>query len=455
MRFCAEGETRLALRRGRSLGGKAMAVTATVRHYTLRCPVCGQTFDDDGFILGCPGRHGPALLVADYEDTRFRPESDAPGLFRYRQWLPSIRTLAGAGSSVTYRSEPLNRRIGLRNLWVVFNGYWPEKGATLETSSFKELEAWTVLSRLPGQRDRVLVVASAGNTAAAFAEACSSSKVPCLIVVPDSAWPMLQFSEELDPCVKIVSLIGFSDYADAITLANRISGCDGFVPEGGVKNIARRAGLGTTLLNAVETIGEIPRYYFQAVGSGAGGIGAHEAAKGFVGDGRFGEALPRLMLSQNLPFAPLYTSWKSRRRELVEIDAEDGKRQIQQIVAGVLSNRQPPYSVRGGVFDVLAESDGDMLAADNAEALEAQRVFEEIEGIDIDPAAGVALATLLKAAQCGQIERDALVLLNVTGGGRHRRQLDRRPIPAGPALKLDQKEMLSDETLERLAGLFY
>jgi len=343
---------------------------------------------------------------------------------------------------------------GLSNLWISFNGYWPERGAILETTTFKELEAWAVLGRLPELHDEVMVIASAGNTAAAFARACSLSRIRCLIIVPEVGLSNLHFSEPLNPCVKIVSLVGFTDYADAIAVANRVAELDGFFPEGGVANVARRAGLGTTMLCAVDTIGRLPDYYFQAVGSGAGGIAVHEAARLLIADGRFGDTFPRLMLSQNLPFVPLYSSWTARRRELVKIDPDDGRRQIQQIAAHVLSNRQPPYSVRGGVFDVLTESRGDMLAADNLETLPRLRLFEEMEGIDIDPASAVAFATLLKAARSGLLEQDALVLLNITGGGRHRRHRDRRLIPARPTLQLDQQEIYLDETPTKIAHLF-
>src|ERR687895_2472428 len=220
----------------------------------------------------------PALLIPEYRDKQFEPDTRAEGMFRYRKWLPGTRLLSGVCSSVTYKSEQLNHIIGLSNVWVVFNGYWPEQGATLETTTFKELEAWSVLSRIPKQHEGVLVVASAGNTAAAFARACSLHVIPCLIVVPEAGLPCLQFSIDVDPCVKIVSLTGFTDYSDAITLAARVSQIDGFFPEGGVKNVAKREGLGTTMLNAVETIEQIPDYYFQAIGSGAGGIAAYDAA---------------------------------------------------------------------------------------------------------------------------------------------------------------------------------
>jgi len=160
------------------------------------------------------------------------------------------------------------------------------------------------------------------------------------------------------------------------------------------------------------------------------------------------------MLSQNLPFVPIYMSWKSRRRELVEIRNDDGKKQIQQIAAHVLSNRRPAYSIKGGVFDILTETQGDMYTADNLETLHAKQLFEETEGIDIDPAGAVAFATLLKAARYDGIERDALVLLNVTGGGRHRRQLDKKLVTARPDLELDEKEIHPYEALEKIVGLF-
>lgn len=127
---------------------------------------------------------------------------------------------------------------------------------------------------------------------------------------------------------------------------------------------------------------------------------------------------------------------------------------IQQICAQVLSNRRPAYSVRGRVFDALTEARGDMFTADNFEAFHARRLFEETEGIDIDPAGAVAFATSIKAARYDGIEKEALVLLNITGGGRDRRQLDRELIAARPALELDEKEVLLDEALDEIADLF-
>lgn len=116
-------------------------------------------------------------------------------------------------------------------------------------------------------------------------------------------------------------------------------------------------------------------------------------------------------------------------RDFAEIDADTARTLTESIVATVLSNRRPPYSITGGMFDVLRESQGDMFAVDNEDALQAIQVFEKCEGIDIDPAAGVALAALVGAASTGQIDSEAVVLLHITGGGAAQKSIGKEPLP--------------------------
>ncbi|MGA8297994.1 MAG: cysteate synthase [Terriglobales bacterium] len=422
--------------------------------YKLRCSACGLLFDDDGFMLACPGSHPPALLTTLYASRTLASDPLAAGMYRFRCWLPDANRLNHAASSVTYQSKRLSSALGLPNLWIAFSGYWPERGATLETATFKELEVGGVLSRIPANAFRALVVASAGNTAAAFARSCSENNVPCLIVVPESGMGKLRFSNRLESCVKLVCLTDRAGYSDAIAFAERISRESGFVGEGGVKNVGRRDGMGTVVLNAAETIGRLPDYYFQAIGSGAGAIAAHEAAKRLVEDSRFGLALPRLMLSQNAPFAPIHHAWKKGCRELDELDPDRARALTEGILATVLSNHRPPYSLPGGVFDVLSQSHGDMFAVQNEEALQAMKLFENSEGIDIDPAAGVALASLTRAARSGQIDGRATVLLHITGGGARKRALEKSLFAAPPDLKISLRELGAGAALETACALF-
>jgi cysteate synthase len=121
---------------------------------------------------------------------------------------------------------------------------------------------------------------------------------------------------------------------------------------------------------------------------------------------------------------------------LPERSPAEAKAQIAQIGATVLSNQTPPYTIIGGVREALASSNGNVDAITNAEMLDAMMLFAETEGVDIDPEAGVATAALMRACAAGTIDRDARVLLNVTGGGRSLRT--RETFGAAPALVLDR-----------------
>ncbi|BCL80796.1 hypothetical protein ccbrp13_32610 [Ktedonobacteria bacterium brp13] len=46
------------------------------------------------------------------------------------------------------------------------------------------------------------------------------------------------------------------------------------------------------------------------------------------------------MLSQNVPFAPIYHSWKAGENILLKFTSDEGKDQIQNIAAKVLSNQR-------------------------------------------------------------------------------------------------------------------
>jgi cysteate synthase len=419
------------------------------RHYTLACPACGHQAQDDGLILECPQEHAPALLRTQYRAEKFRPRTDDDGIFRYQDLLPVIRTPRDTGRTVVYRSQALARRLGLRNLWIAFNGYWPERGARLETATFKELEAHTVLARLP-RRPMVLTIPSSGNTGAAFAWACSQVQVPCLIIVPGAAMARFRFRDRLSPCVTLV-VIPDGDYPDAIDLAGKVSASPPFQLEGGVKNVGRRDGLGTVLLAAYEEMQRLPDFYVQAAGSGTGSIAVHEAAtrlRELAGE----PATPRLLLCQNEPFTPIYDAWRSGRRTPPGRPAARYRPAIRQVVADELTNWAPPYSITGGVYDVLTESGGDVLAVRNDAVRAAGTAFLQQEGIDIEPAAAVAVAGLRAAVRDGRIVPDAAVLLNITGGGRARRDWPGGGVQAEAQLRLSRAELDSPAAAERITN---
>lgn len=377
----------------------------------------GHTFEDCGWTLGDPSCKTPSLIRAEYEEKSFSPREDLDGIYRYSGWMPIKRTLKKSCAPVSYKSKGLAKHLGLENLYITFSGWNPKIGAKFRTCSFKETEAYSVLARLDKKEKRILVVQSAGNTARAFAQVCSDNKIPIVICVPMDCLHDLWFRKSLHKCVKLVAVPHGCDYYDAITLGEKLASDPSFILEGGAKNIARRDGMGTTLLSCVEQTGHIPDAYFQAVGSGTGAIAAWENACRLEADGRFGKNGMRVYVAQNQPFTLIHDSWKAGSRELLALDPSKGRLEAEIILAKVLSNRKPPYSIAGGLFDVLNWSHGDVFLADNNDIMYWMMQFRNLEGYDLLPASCVAVTALAKAVESGAVQKDECIMLNCTGGG--------------------------------------
>ncbi len=389
-------------------------------NYILQSVNTKKTFEDIGWMMVAPGEDMPTLIRAIYEKKQLEVKDDSYGLYKFSDWLPINHMLKGSSAPVTYKSEGLAKELGLSNLWITFNGYWPEKGANMQTCSFKETEAYSVCGRLDPNNEMVLNVASAGNTARAFAKVCSENNIPLILCVPEDNLDALWFEKPLNDCVKLICSEKGSDYFDAISLSNQLSGSEKFLCEGGARNVARRDGMSTTVLSAATTIGKIPEYYFQAIGSGTGAVAAWEANMRLLEDGRFGNTKMKLMVSQNIPFIPIHDAWKANSRKMLPLDDDLARTQVEEIRAKVLSNRKPAYTIFGGLFDALSDAGGDVLTATNDESIAASELFKKLEGNDIHPAAGIATATLINAVKNNQIDKDALIMLNITGGGEER-----------------------------------
>ena len=387
--------------------------------YQLRCLHCNQTLADH-YTLRC---HDDALLRTEYQEKRLILR-DRPGLWKFQEWLPVSGSMEVGDAPATYKSEELARELGLHNLYISFNGYFPERGAFIKTCSFKELESPPTFQRSAEHGNGTLVIASAGNTGRAFAETASDAGLPLVVVIPESNMYRLWITNEISNSIRVIAVDG--DYYDAIVLGDRIGQMDGFRSEGGARNVARRDGMGIVMLDAVMCMKTLPDHYFQAIGSGTGGIAAYEASLRLIGDRRFGDRMPQLHLAQDSVFAPIFNAWSHNRSTIAPEDVPD-KSKIRGTYTDILSNRNPPYGVKGGVADALADTAGQVYAIDADEARDAKRLFEDSEGIDILRPAAIAVAALCRAVGSNSIDPDDTVLLNITGGGLSRLKDDYAP----------------------------
>lgn len=395
--------------------------------YVVKCLECGTNFPQNEYVIKCPNGCD-SLLRTEYKTKRIT-KRNLLGMWKYIDWLPvqnvDNKLLVNAGS-ISYKSEKLAEKLHLNNLIISFNGFWPERNAQQMTCSFKDLEAQTVLQRITetDAKGKTLVVATDGNTGKSFIHFSSIVGYPLLVMAKekrrkDKLWtinPPKDF-------IKVISLSEGNDYYDVINLAEKVSQQQGFIAEGGTRNIARRDGMGTVMLDAVFLEGRIPDHYFQALGSGPGAIAAYEASLRLLDDGRFGDKLPKIHGCQNYPFVPMYDAWKRKSRDIdSKFQSTLAKKLIEQVICTALANRHPAYSIKGGIFDVLTDTQGEFYSVTNQDLLYACRLFEQTEGIDIEEPAGVALAGLIQAIDQGKVDKEDCILLNISGGGFKRLQ---------------------------------
>jgi cysteate synthase len=147
------------------------------------------------------------------------------------------------------------------------------------TATFKDYEALPTVINLIDSGKKAVVVSSAGNTARAFAYASTLLDFDTYIVIPEKMFSSMWMpSKKSVGRIHIIVIKDSCDYYRAIKLGNKISSDYDIAEEGGAKNIARRDGMGTVMLEAARVIGKLPNHYFQAIGSGTGGIAAYEAS---------------------------------------------------------------------------------------------------------------------------------------------------------------------------------
>ncbi len=375
-------------------------------HFTQQCVRCTREYEADRHVIRCDCGE---LIDFEYDlDTSksWKPDRRFSGLMRYWRFLPvtspsrAVSSTGHDGPTPLFRSKKLGEFLGLSDLWI-------KDESRNFTKSFKARDAIVCLSRFQEIGVREFVLASTGNTAAAFCNGMRRmrGKIAAHLFVPKTA--VIDFP--LSNVKNLVRLDG--NYQETLELARSYSRETAIPFEGGFANPCRREG-SKTLAYEVAEAGLRPDWYVQSVASGTGAYGFHQ---GF-GDLRsigFTDKVPRVLCVQPEGCSPMVNAFKKRHESLSSDDVVDHPNTF----ATTLANGNPSFSYPY-VRHVVLDSMGLMESVTEAEIAQAFLLLVKLEAILPEPAAAVALAGAVKMKENGLFEKDSTILLNISGGLR-------------------------------------
>lgn len=375
-----------------------------MERFRLACRACGQVFTS-GFhpVCTCGG-----MVDAKYNTDRVHLRNSANPLVRFFDLLPirdegSLCWL-GEGNTPTVHARTLGRHLGLNKLFLKDETKNP-------TRSTKDRMASVVLSFFRDIGVNEFACSSTGNSSTSFAYGVERYKEFRLhVFVGRDFLHRMNF----DSSERIrVYWVKDATFAQAHETARAFSQNNPAVTgERGFFNPGRREGLKLAFLEGVLDMPESPHWYFQAVSSGMGVYGAWRGAQQLYGIGRLSR-LPRLACVQQATCAPMVGSWKAGSPVT---RPEDIVPEPVGIAEAIL--RGNPTNTYPHLQDIVRQSGGTFESVTNDEIREAQRMILELEGIEACESAATTVAAAKKMAAAGELRRDEVVFINITGAHR-------------------------------------
>jgi len=386
-----------------------------------KCSICGQEYGPTEVEYVCPKHGDEGLLDAIYDykainaqhsPAKMAQQQSSAGLnlFRYRALLPVDSSVPNlplhVGWTPLYRAPRLEKMLGVREIWIKDDGRMP-------TASFKDrASSITVMKAVELKRD-LITTASSGNAGAALAGMAGSIKLPAVIFVPQTA-PQAKVAQLLIYGSHVFLVKG--NYDMAFDLCLQASKEFGWYCRNTGYNPITVEGKKTCALEICEQLslaegGFIDKWHtpdriFVSVGDGNIISGLH---KGLVDLQNLGwiEGIPKLMGVQAEGSAAVYNAWR------------DGKDDITPVSGHTIADSINVDLPRDGRRAVRAirQTGGESSTVTDDEILDAMRLLARETAVFCEPAAGTAVAGLLKAVKEGRVGANESVVVVITGNG--------------------------------------
>jgi len=335
-------------------------------------------------------------------------------MWRYLELLP-LRDPAnivsmGEGGTPLIQAGSLGLMLGRSRIFIKDERQGP-------TGSFKDRQASLAVSVMKEAGLTECVVASTGNVAISYSAYCARAGIK-LWAFLTSMVPGDKMREVALYGSEVVKVTG--TYDQAKQLAATFAEHRHLFLDRGLRSIAARESMKTLAYEVSEQLAWLdrgmsdgrqpgfraPDWYIQAVSGGMGPIGAW---KGFSELKQMGliDRIPRFAAIQPEGCAPMPRAFKAGKDRADVVD--NPRTHIATLATG------DPGAAYPLLRSIILQHGGTMEMVSDEEAFRAMHVMAKMEGISVEPAAGVAFAGLFKLLGQGLIGPDETVVVNCSG----------------------------------------
>jgi len=360
-----------------------------------RCAECAAPYSSQTTPFRCPQCGGVFEPVALPAFDPKRVEEDAPGLWRYRHWLPladgrpPLWLGEGRTPLVSTTVDGLPLRCKLESLNP--SGSFKDRGSAI-------LVAWL--------RERGVshaVEDSSGNAGASFAAYCAAAGIAATIFVPaHAAGAKLAQIESYG--ARLVRVAGPREAAArearAAAAQGAAYGSHVYLPFG-------LYGIATLAFELVEALGRAPRAVVLPAGHGTLSTGLWLGFSALLAGRRITRP-PRFILAQAEACAPVYQAWSGAGESIAAPPASSRAEGIMIREPVRLSTMLQAVSSTGGMVTRASESE-----------IEAGRNLLGRAGISAEPTSAVVVAGLRQAMAAGILgsNDEGEVVMIISGHG--------------------------------------
>lgn len=376
----------------------------------LQCVSCGKKYSPGEIEYTCPEcgpLRGTLEVVYNYDEiarqlTRESLSRDTNFThWRYLPLLPieqpeKISPLA-IGWSPIYRNRHLAQEWGVEEVWIKDDTRNP-------SASLKDRASSVALVKALEKGAGTVTAASTGNAASSWATFTAMTDLQNIIFVPETA-PRAKVAQLLLFGATVLQVRG--TYDDAFDLCYQAANQWGWYNRSTAINPVLGEGKKTVALEICEQLNwKAPDYVFVSVGDGCIFQGMWKGFKEFHRLGLI-DKLPRMIGVQAEGSAPLVHAWENDRSLCDPLEPHT--------IADSISVGVPRDQVKA--LKAVRESNGWFVAVSDDAILDAISILAQKAGIMAEPAGAAALAGLQKMASEGMLQRDASVVVMVTGHG--------------------------------------